>query len=352
METINVLVVDDSPIIRQILVNMLQSEPGFQVVGQARDGEEAVQLAALLQPDVITMDICMPRMDGLQATEQIMKTTPRPIVVVASSVYDEDLHIAFDAVAAGALTVVEKPKGLSPADYEAVREQLVTTIRLMAEVPVIAVGPERETAGESRTEPDVELIAMAASTGGPGVLYQLLGALSPTLSIPILIVQQITHGFVQGLACWLDNVTALEVAVAKENEQIAAGRIWIAPEDMHMTVAPGGVIQLDDSPPWNGARPSATRLFHSVAETYGAAAVGVVLTGAGEDGAEGLAALQQAGGRVIAQKEEGCMFFGMPQAAIERGIVSQVLSPNEIALALNRLDRRHKYDKLPKTTGE
>jgi two-component system chemotaxis response regulator CheB len=341
MESINVLVVDDSPIIRQILVSMLQSEPGLQVVGQARDGEEAVELAAQLQPDVITMDICMPRMDGLQATEQIMKTTPRPIVVVASSVYDEDLHVAFDAVAAGALTVVEKPKGLSPADYEAVREQLVTTIRRMAAVPVSESKPEHEHA-----RPDVELIALSASAGGPGVLHQILGALSGDLPIPIVIVQQITRGFVQGLAYWLDDVTALKVAVAKDNERITAGRVLIAPENLHMTIQDGGIVRLDDSPPLKGARPSATRLFDSVAKTFGAAAVGVVLTGMGEDGIAGLTALQLAGGRIIAQREESCLVFGTPKAAIKRGIVNQVLLPGEIATVLNRLDGRHRYDKL------
>ncbi len=344
---IRVLVVDDSPIIRQILVNMLQGEPGFQVVGQAQDGEEAVRLAARLRPDVITMDIRMPRMDGLQATRQIMSTAPRPIVVVTASVYDDDLDVAFNAIAAGALTVVEKPKGLSPADYEAVREQLVTTIRLMAEVPVITIWPEGQPPARARDpKPSVELIAIAASTGGPGVLRQIFSALPGDLPIPIVVVQHITRGFVQGFASWLNGATALEVAVAKDNEQVAAGRVLIAPDNAHMVIDLDGIVRFDHSPPVEGLRPSATLLFDSVAKTFGAAAIGVVLTGMGEDGAAGLKALRRAGGRVIAQSEESCVVFGMPKVAIDQGIANQVLPPDEIATALNRLDGRRRYDKL------
>jgi two-component system chemotaxis response regulator CheB len=341
--TIRVLVVDDSPTVREILVSMLQSEPGFQVVGQARNGEEAVRLSARLRPDVITMDIRMPRMDGLQATRQIMSTAPRPIVVVAASVYDQDMNIAFNAIAAGALTVVEKPKGLSPANYEAVREQLVTTIRLMAEVPVVTIWPERRPPSRVRDlEAGIELIAIAASTGGPGVLRQILSALPGDLSVPIVVVQHITRGFAHGFASWLDDATELKVEVAKDNERVAAGRVLIAPDDAHMHVNPGGIIQLDPSPPVKGLRPSATRLFNSVAKSYGAAAVGVVLTGMGEDGVEGLENLRMAGGRVIAQNEESCVVFGMPKVAIEQGIVDQVLQPDEIASMLNHLDEYRK----------
>ncbi len=336
---IRVLVVDDSPTVREILVGMLQSEPGFQVVGQAQDGEEAVQLSARLRPDVITMDIRMPRMDGLRATRQIMSTAPRPIVVVAASVYDQDMNIAFNAIAAGALTVVEKPKGLSLANYEAVRDQLVTTIRLMAEVPVVTIWPERRPPTRARDlEANIELIAIAASTGGPGVLRQIFSALPGDLSIPIVVVQHITRGFAQGFASWLNGATELEVAVARDAEQVAAGRVLIAPDDAHMHINPGGIVRLDPSPPVKGLRPSATLLFNSVAKSFGSAAVGVVLTGMGEDGAEGLENLRLAGGRVIAQNEESCIVFGMPKVAIEQGIVDQVLQPDEIASMLNHLD--------------
>lgn len=350
-DNIKVLIVDDSPLIRTILTNMLQETPGFQVVGEAVDGEEAVRLTARLRPDVITMDIRMPRLNGLEATRQIMSATPTPIVVVATSIYEAELNIAFNAIAAGALTVVEKPKGLSPADYDMVRDQLVTAIRLVADVQLVALWSgerpsarvRRAPASRERKPPArVELIAMAASTGGPGALHQILGALPSDLSIPVVVVQHITPGFAQGFARWLDSVTPLPVAIAANGEPLTPGRVLIAPEGAHLTLSPGKIIRLDQSPPVNGQRPSATRLFESVAQACGASTVGVVLTGMGADGADGLEKLWQAGGHIIAQNEATCVVFGMPQVAIERGVVDQVLGPDEIAAALRSFDGRNK----------
>ncbi len=354
-DPIRVLVVDDSSVVRQILVSMLESVPGFLVVGQAQDGKEAVQMTARLRPDVITMDIRMPRLDGLEAIKRIMSTTPTPIVVVAASVYEPDLNIAFAAIEAGALTVIEKPKGITPEAYEAARDQLVTTIRLMSDVQVVTLWPDRrpptlarrhqmKTEGTPWAHIDAKLIAMAASTGGPGVLRQILKALPGDLSIPIVAVQHITPGFAQGFAGWLNGETELHVTLARNGEPVRPGHVLIAPDDTHMTVTTGGIIQLDHLEPVKGQRPSATRLFDSVAKTYGAASVGVVLTGMGDDGADGLENLRKAGGYVIAQDEESCAVFGMPKAVIERRIADQVLSPDRIAFVLRQLDGRHKPD--------
>ena len=354
-DPIRVLVVDDSAVVRQILVSMLETVSGFQVVGQARDGEEAVRLTARLRPNVVTMDIRMPRLDGLEAIKRIMSTTPTPIVVVAASVYEPDLNIAFAAIEAGALTVVEKPRGITPDAYEAARDQLVTTIRLMSDVQVVTLRPDRrrlespsapQTGVENATMAplDTDLIAMAASTGGPGVLREIFHALPGDLSIPVVAVQHITSGFAHGFARWLDGETALQVAIAEDGERIKPGRVLIAPDDTHLTVAPGGIARLDHSDPVRGQRPSATRLFNSVARTFGPAAVGVVLTGMGEDGADGLENLRQAGGHVIAQDEESCVVFGMPKAAIERGVVDRIMAPDKIASVLRYFDGRHKSD--------
>ena len=214
-DSIRVLVVDDSAVVRQILVSMLETVPGFSVVGQARDGEEAVRLTARLRPDVVTMDIRMPVLDGLGAIRQIMSSTPTPIVVVAASVYEPDLNIAFTAIEAGALTVVEKPRGITPEAYEAAREQLVTTIRLMSDVQVVTLRPDRwRPVASADRQVDMQdavgaplstdLIAVAASTGGPGVLREIFSALPGDLSIPVIAVQHITPGFAQGFAQWLD----------------------------------------------------------------------------------------------------------------------------------------------------
>jgi two-component system chemotaxis response regulator CheB len=345
---IRVLVVDDSPLIRQILVTMLQSDVALEVVGEASDGVEASRMAARLRPDVITMDIRMPRLDGLGAIKQIMRVVPTPIVVVTSSVYDSDLDIAFRAVEAGALTVVEKPKGLSMNAYEAVRDQLVTTVKLMADVQVVTLWSDRHSpdvlVGSIDAHDlfwngaDVELIAMAASTGGPGILRQILAALPADMAIPIVIVQHITPNFSQGFAQWLNSATALDVALAKGGEYPTPGRALIAPEHSHMVVAPGGIVRLDRSPPVNGLRPCADLLFESVAKTFGENAVGIVLTGMGEDGATGLQSLRQAGGYVLAQDEASCVVYGMPKAATDRRIVDRVMTPDEIAATLNRLD--------------
>lgn len=352
-DPIRVLVVDDSAVVRQILVSMLETVPGFQVVGQAQDGEEAVRLTAHLRPDVITMDIRMPRLDGLGAIRQIMSTTPTPIVVVAASVYEPDLDIAFAAIEAGALTVVEKPRGITPEAYDAARSQLVTTIRLMSDVQVVTLRPDRRRSAPapgrqksvndvSGAPLDIDLIAVAASTGGPGVLREIFSALPGDLSIPIVAVQHITPGFAHGFARWLDGETALQVALAEDGERVRPGCALIAPDDTHLTVAHGGIARLDHSDPVKGQRPSATRLFDSVARVYGHGAVGVVLTGMGEDGADGLESLSQAGGHVIAQDEESCVVFGMPKAAIERKVVDRVMAPDKIASVLRYFDGRHK----------
>ena len=343
---IRVLVVDDSPTMRQILIGMLQAAAGFEIAGEAEDGLEAVRLAAALRPDVIMMDIRMPRMNGLEATRTIMRATPTPIVVVSNNVYEADLNIAFNALAAGALTVVEKPRGLDAASYEAVRDQLALAVRLMAEVQVVALMrpaqplPPIPVSPTSPTRPlitQARVIAIAASTGGPGALNQIFRQLPADFSIPIVVAQHITIGFGQGMAHWLAGLTPLSVAMAQHGEALTPGRVYLAPDDAHLVIAPGGIVQLDRSAPVNGSRPSATRLFYSVAQVYGAAAVGVILTGMGDDGVDGLGAVRQAGGHVIAQSEESCVVFGMPKVAIERGVVDEVLAPGGIAAALRNL---------------
>ncbi|HDD25304.1 MAG TPA: chemotaxis-specific protein-glutamate methyltransferase CheB [Chloroflexi bacterium] len=353
-DIIRVLVVDDSQVVRQILISMIETEPGFQVVGQARDGEEAIRLTARLRPDVITMDIRMPRLDGLEAIRRIMSTTPTPIVVVASSAYETDRNIAFAAIEAGALTVVEKPAGITPKAYAAARHQLITTIRLMSDVQVVTLKypvprlegmtlPQEQRVLPTQWQIDkTQLIAIAASTGGPGVLREILSALPADLSIPILAVQHITPGFSQGFAQWLDSETPLQVSLAQDGERVRPGHVLIAPDDTHLTVTPAGIARLDKSPPVKGQRPSATRLFESVARAYGAASVGVVLTGMGEDGADGLEVLHHSGGHIIAQDEQSCVVFGMPKVAIERGVVNRVMPPDKIASVIKYLDTQRK----------
>ncbi len=348
-DMINVLVVDDSPTVREALVVMLQTAPDFRVVGQARDGYEAAQLTARLRPDVITMDIRMPRVDGLEATRQIMSTVPTPIVVVANHVYESDLNIAFNAIAAGALTVVEKPQGLILSDFTAVRDQLVTTVRLMAGVPVIhhwrkeshslAPPPSPQTtpaSSISRPRQRLEIVGIACSTGGPGALATVLRALPAEFTLPIVIVQHITKGFVTGLAHWLNHETARQVVVAQHGAPLEAGSVVLAPDDYHIQIDRQGIIQLSTGTPYRGLRPSANFLFRSLAQAYGPHAAGLILTGMGDDGVDGLVELHTAGGITIAQDEDSCIVYGMPREAITRRAIDHILALEQVAPTLGQ----------------
>jgi two-component system, chemotaxis family, protein-glutamate methylesterase/glutaminase len=351
-----VLMVDDSPLVNNLLSAMLEDTPDIQVVGQAADGQEAIRMAMRLRPDVITMDIRMPRMDGLEAIRHIMRVHPTPIVVVSSSVYASDYNTAFNAIEAGALTVIEKPKGLGVQDYEAVRDQLITAIRTMSGVAVVSryegkpradgIGP-RTALLHTYYMRSVQAIAIAASTGGPPVLMQILSGLPQDFSMPILVVQHILPAFVQGFSEWLNSRANLPVSVAREGDELAPGRVFLAPGEAHLTVAADRTIRLLHSQPINGQRPSATPLFESVAKVFGPNAVGIVLTGMGEDGADGVEKLGKAGSHIIAQDEGSCIVFGMPKAAIQRGTVDEILSPEEI---ITRLTKLHRHLQSPSAT--
>lgn len=339
---VRVLVVDDSPTVRELLVRIFQSDPEFQVVGAARDGQEAVALVERLRPDVVTMDIRMPRMDGFQATKQIMQRFPTPIVVVSASVESEELRIAFNAIRAGALTVVEKPGGPADQSFAQIRKELLTTVKLMAGVKVVrrwATGTLRPPAPAVIRPAQVStaVVAIAASTGGPGALYQVLQGLPADLTVPVLIAQHIARGFGRGLVDWLAGATPLPVEVARAGAALRPGRVLVAPDDGHLLLGRDGRVIIRPS---NGDRelcPSADLLFGSVAEALGSRALAVIMTGMGRDGVEGLKRVKAAGGRVLAQDERSCVVFGMPGEAIAAGVVDRVVPLGELAAAIVRM---------------
>lgn len=343
---IRVLVVDPSPTVRQLVEAILHSDAEIRVIGTAVDGGEAVRKTLALKPDLVTMDIRMPVMDGLEATRQIMAVHPTPIVVVSARVDDPDLQIAFNAIRAGALDVIEKPAGSGHADYERIRERLVSTVKLMAEVKVIGRHrPRRQASGQApelravRSREPVALITIGSSTGGPAALKTLLSALPLAFPIPIVIVQHIAVGFLEGLIGWLQQDSQLRLQIARHNQRLHPGEVYFAPPEYHLEVMRPGVLGLNQAPAVSHVRPSATVLFESAAHVYGAQAAGIVLTGMGDDGAAGLKAIHDRGGITLAQDEATSVIYGMPKVAVELGGVEQVLPIHHIAPALLELVR-------------
>ena len=349
---IRVLVADDSATARALLVAVFSGTPGMTVVGEARDGREAVTLTQQLRPDVITMDLHMPNLDGLAATKEIMITAPTPIVIATGSTLAGEVATAMHALRAGALAVMCKPPGpASPGHEEAVRK-LVATVLAMSQVkvvrhwrsppppPVPGALPLAGADEGQRTKDKgqrARVVAMATSTGGPAALQDLLSALPGNFPAPVLAVQHIARGFTAGLATWLNAVSDLHVKVAEHGEPLAPHTVYVAPDDRHLGVSPASTVVLSAAPPVGGFRPSGTFLFESAAHAFGSAAVAVILTGMGDDGVAGLRAVRQAGGRVLAQDEETSVVFGMPGAAVAAGLADQVLPLDKIAARLVQL---------------
>jgi two-component system chemotaxis response regulator CheB len=339
------LVAEDSPTARALVVEILRSDPDLEVVGEAVNGIEAVEMTRRLRPDVVTMDVRMPLMDGLQATKEIMAEMPTPIVIVTANFERRDVAISMQALRAGALAVLSKPRGAGSPGFPEECLRLTSTVKAMAGVKVVRrwrEGPPlRPRPPEGVAKPRV--VAVAASTGGPAALQQLLSALPVDFPVPMLVVQHIAPGFVSGLASWLDAVSPLEVKVAEEGEPLRPHHVYFAPDGRDLGVSDRETVSLS-MPRVGNACPSATSLFESVARVYGASALAVILTGMGKDGLGGLASIKRAGGRVVAQDEETSVVFGMPAAAIDAGLADLILPLSSIASMLAKLtngpDRR------------
>ncbi len=324
-----VLVVEDSAVIRRLLVLIVEADPRLALAGAVESAEQALDAIPRLRPDVISMDIRLPGMDGLEATRRIMATHPTPIVVIADAVEDASLHISMNALRSGALSVVEKPGGLLSGGYESVARGIATQLAIMSEVPVIrrrvgASGAAASRMAEHGNGSDggrATVMAVAASTGGPPALARLLGALPASFPLPVLLVQHIGAPFVEGFASWLDGLVPMPVALARDDEPLLPGRVLVAPPDRHLGLAsgPGGLrVRLQAGLPVSGQRPSATVLFEQMA-LLGPAGLGVLLTGMGEDGAAGLAAMRRNNGFTITEHESSAVVYGMPGAAMRLG---------------------------------
>jgi two-component system chemotaxis response regulator CheB len=346
---IRVLIVEDSPVMLELLAHVLGADPGIRVIGAARNGEEAIEAAARMRPDVIAMDFHMPTMNGLDATRKIMETYPTPIVIVSGSSARNEVAAAFRVMEAGALAIVEKPAGPGHPEYEAAARELVQTVKLMSEVKVVRRWPRRETGAPSPpprpatdlalVRAEVKLVAIGASTGGPIALKTILSGLPKDFPVPILMVQHIASGFTQGFVEWLAQSCGIPVHVATHGEYLLPGHVYVAPDGFHMKLESSGRIALSGDRPENGHRPSVSYLFRSVAAVLGRNAVGVLLTGMGKDGAEELKLMREKGAVTIAQDQESSIVHGMPGEAIGLDAATHVLSPGGIAEALGSLVR-------------
>jgi len=308
MTAIRVLIVEDSLTVRKRMVEVLSQDPGLEVVGEAENGKQGIELCQSLHPDVVTLDMMLPVMSGLAATEYIMAYCPTPILIVSASTNRGELFKTYEALAAGALDVLDKP-----------------------------LGDELDDPHLSSTETDrPRVVALGVSTGGPAALVEILRALPPNFPLPILVVMHLSRLFAPAFAEWLDGQSPMRVAYATDGEPLPVrceGRVIIAPPDHHLVVQ-GSRLRLTEGPERHSCRPSVDVLFDSLAEQVGPSCSACLLTGMGKDGAEGLLAIREAGGRTIAQDEETSVVFGMPREAIRLGAAERVLALPMIAPAL------------------
>ena len=336
--TVRVVVAEDSTTARQLLVSLCERDPHIQVVGEAADGTQAVQLTVRLRPCLVLMDIYMPVLDGIEATKQIMRTQPTPIIMVTAGTHPQDVEAGLSAVRFGALTVLPKPSSPGTPEFDTAAQRLITMIKALADVKVIrhrGVGPRPSGAVDG-----VRLVAVAASTGGPLALSGFLQHLPHDFPAPVVVVQHIVEGFLPGLVAWLRTEVPFHVTQAVHGQRLEAGTVYLAPDGHHLEVDGALRARLTGTDPVQGFRPSASVLFRSLARVLGPAATGVVMTGMGQDGLEGLRELRAAGGRVLAQDQESCVVYGMPGAVTKAGLAHLVGPVEQLAADVAATRRR------------
>jgi two-component system chemotaxis response regulator CheB len=338
---IRCLIVDDSPTFRLVLKEILAADARFQVVGEAADGREAIELARALHPDVMTLDVHMPGLSGYEVIREVMASPkPVPILVISAAADTAADQVTFQALSLGAAEVMGKPRASDPARMAREAEALRTTIRVVAGItPITRFTSSSSSLPELEDRPPPQCVGIAASTGGPAALEQVLKKLPADFPAPILVVQHIAEGFTAGFASWLGSCTPLRVKLAEHGELLSAGTVYIAPDNQHLLTSLGRVRLSADSPRVRGFRPAATVLFTAMARDYGASGLGIVLTGMGDDGALGLKLMRDRGGHVLAQDEASSVVWGMPRSAVEAGAVNRSLPLDQLAPALMRLSK-------------
>lgn len=337
---INVLLVEDSAVTRMFLVRLLESDPQICVIGVVDDGQAAADFVKKNKPDVVLMDIHMPRLDGFEATRRIMETEAVPIIICSATSNIKDVVITFRAMEAGAIACIEKPLGREHDDFEAKAAHLLETVKLMSEVKVVRRSARGRPAPLPAAVPPadwqhvsgpVKLIGIGASTGGPPVLQTILASLPKDFPAPMLVVQHIACGFLAGMVEWLNHTTSLQIQIASYGTTPLPGHVYLAPDDFHMGISADGRIILTRNEPEGHLRPAVSFLFRSLAEVCGRNALGVLLTGMGKDGAVELKLMKDTGAITIAQDRETSVVHGMPGAAIALDGATHVVSAGKIA---------------------
>ena len=366
-ERIRVLVVDDSALMRKLIPAILARDSSIEVVGTAMDGAFALKKIEELRPDVVTLDLEMPRMDGIEALRLIMRRAPLPVVLFSTH-SKQGGYSTFQALALGAVDFLPKPKDAAAGHLEQIADQLIAKIKVAKraagrKLPPAVVREEPVTPKKANRAalPPRRVIAIGISTGGPNALQFLLSQIPADFQSTLVVVQHMPEGFTEMFAKRLDECCALQVHEARSGDLLLAGRVLICPGNRHVMVRRmprGDMVVLSDGPPVNGHRPSADVLFHSVAQEFGLTAVGVLMTGMGDDGAEGLGAIKSAGGMTIAQSEDTCVVSGMPRAAILKGYANKIIPLDELGTFLvsqygaeqnpaEKFDKKDKDDRTP-----
>ncbi|MCK9203558.1 MAG: chemotaxis-specific protein-glutamate methyltransferase CheB [Saccharofermentanaceae bacterium] len=352
---IRVLIVEDSKVNQELLKGLLEEDPVFEVIGVVSNGADAVKFVTGNLPDVVSMDIYMPVMDGMEATRKIMQFTPVPIVIVSSFYNTSEVKMSFSILEAGALTILPRPYGPGHLQYQQTARIYRNTLKMMAEVKVktiyrsfppiakinqqISVFHSTVLSSRSRsaTPSDYKIIAIGASAGGPQVIQFILKELPPSLPVPVLIVQHIDANFAKGFVDWISSFSSLPVHVACHGEMMIPGHVYFPPGDHHLGALSPGVIAVRKKPPEKGLRPAVSFLFREVLAVYGKSAIGILLSGMGSDGAEELKMLYDQGAYTIAQDASSSLVHGMPGEAIRIGGAFRVLSPGEIVAEIIEL---------------
>ncbi len=344
-----VLVVDDSSFARLSIIKQLSKDPDIKILDYAKDGYEAIEKVKTLKPDVVTLDVQMPKMDGLEALKKIMSDAPTPVVML-SSLTDEGTEITIKALELGAIDFYLKSMLTASGGTSECSETLSQKVKMAAHAGKRlkkynpqASEPSLLPFRQHRISPNIllsaqsKVVVIGSSTGGPGALYQVIPNIPADIPAGILIVQHMPAAFTKSLAMRLNDVSKIKVKEAEPGDIIYEGQAYIAPGNFHMTVVKGNRIQTDQRPPTMGLRPAANYTMMSVADVYGKASIGVVLTGMGSDGTEGVRRIRQAGGKVAVQNEETCVVYGMPKSVVDAGLADKILPIQDIAAEITSM---------------